>query len=230
MSHSHSVERFVIAVDGPGGVGKTTVCRALAEALGCPHLDTGAFYRAATLVAMLYRLDLANEADVMRAVAATELDYRAGRMLVEGIDMRRAIRSEAVTAQVSKVSAQVGVRTILVGRQRAWVESRGGRAVVEGRDIGTVVFPSAPLKVYLTALPDVRAARRAVQASAGLEEAGLETVRASLARRDHLDSTRPASPLARAVDAIEIETSRIGVDDVVRRVLDLSAERGIAPG
>ena len=142
----------MVAVDGPGGVGKTTVCRAAAEVLGCAHLDTGAYYRAATVVAMLHRSDLANEAEVMRTVAAADLDYRAGRMLVEGIDMSAAIRSEAVTAQVSRVSALAGVRTLLVGRQRAWVESREGRAVVEGRDIGTVVFPSAALKVYLTAL------------------------------------------------------------------------------
>lgn len=225
MSHQRSPERFVIAVDGPGGVGKTTVCRAVGQALGCSHLDTGAFYRAATVVAMLHRLDLANEADVMRAVAAVDLDYRAGRMLVEGIDMSGVIRSGAVTAHVSKVSALAGVRTLLVRRQRAWVESRGGRAVVEGRDIATVVFPSAPLKVYLTAHPEVRAARRAGQASSGLE-----AVRARLARRDRLDSTRLASPLVRAADAIEIDTSRIGVEEVVARVLELSTERGIGPG
>jgi len=216
------VDRLVIAVDGPGGVGKTTACRAVAETLGWSHLDTGSFYRAATVVAMLQRLDLANEAEVMRAVAAVELDYRAGRMLVEGIDMSGAIRSEAVTSQVSGVSALAGVRTLLVARQRSWVESRGGRAVVEGRDIGTAVFPSAPLKVYLTAHPAVRAVRRAGEASAGLE-----AVREGLARRDHQDSTRLVSPLARATDAIEIDTSHISVADVVNKVLDMCTERGL---
>ena len=214
----------MIAVDGPGGVGKTTVCRAVAEALGCSHLDTGAFYRAATVIAMLHRLDLANEADVMRAIAATDLDYRNGRMLVEGVDMTGAIRSDSVAARVSLVAALPGVRTLLVGRQRVWVESRCGRAVVEGRDIGTVVFPSAPLKLYVTALPEVRAARRAHQASSGLE-----AVRERLARRDHLDSTRLVSPLVRAADAIEIDTSHIGVEEVVVKVLELCKQRGIAP-
>ena len=223
MSPAPMPGRFVIAVDGPGGVGKTTVCRAVAGALGILHLDTGAFYRAATVVAMLHRLDPANEADVMRVLAATDLDYRAGRMLVEGIDMSEAIRSGEVTARVSGIAALAGVRALLVERQRAWVGSRGGRAVVEGRDIGTVVFPSAALKVYLTALPEVRAARRAGQSAAGLEK-----VKESLASRDRMDSTRLTSPLVRAPDALEIDTSCMGADEVAGRILDLSADLGIA--
>lgn len=224
MSRQLPAMRAVVAVDGPGGVGKTTVCRTVAGTLGYSHLDTGAYYRAATVVAMLHRSDLANEAEVMRTVAAADLDYRGGRMFVEGIDVSGAIRSKAVTTHVSRVAALAGVRTLLVGRQRAWVESRNGGAVVEGRDIGTVVFPSAPLKVYLTALPEVRAARRASQVSADPE-----TVRERLGRRDHQDSIRLASPLARAADAIEIDTSFLGAEEVVAKILDLCTERGVVP-
>ncbi len=210
----------MIAVDGPGGVGKTTVCRAVAEALGWSHLDTGAFYRAATVMALLHHLDLTNEAEAMRVVADAELDYQAGRMFIAGIDMSEAIRTEAVTTRVSRVAGLAGVRMQLVGKQREWVKRRAGGSVVEGRDIGTVVFPSAPVKVFLTALPEIRASRRAGQASARLE-----VVRENLARRDHLDSTRPVSPMVRAADAIEIDTSDIGVDQVVKSILDLVDRR-----
>ena len=215
---------WVVAVDGPAGVGKTTVARGAAAALGCAHLDTGAFYRAATLIALVHRLDLSNEAELTAAAAAADLDYRGGKMLVEGIDMSSAVRTEAVTAQVSRVSALAGLRIVLVRRQRQWLASRGGRAVVEGRDIGTAVFPGAALKVFLTARPEVRAARRASQDSA--EE---RAVREALERRDRIDSTRRASPLARAEDAVVIDTSDASAEQVVSEVLRLCSERGIGP-
>lgn len=215
---------WVVAVDGPAGVGKTTAARGTAESLGCTHLDTGAFYRAATLVALVRRLDLSNEAEVTAAAAAAGLDYRDGKMLVEGIDMSGAVRTEAVTAQVSRVSALAGLRAVLVGRQREWVASHGGRAVVEGRDIGTAVFPDAALKVFLTARPEVRAARRA-----GEEAAEEGAVREALERRDRIDSTRRASPLARAEDAVVIDTSDASAEKVLSEILRLCAERGIGP-
>ena len=224
MSGTSPPDRFVIAVDGPGGVGKTTVSRAVADALGCAHLDTGAFYRAATLVAMLHHLDLSNDAAVMRVIADTHLDYEDGRMLVEGIDMSEAIRTRAVTARVSRLSTLPGVRLIVAGRQREWPASRGNRAVVEGRDIGTVVFPQAPLKVFLMARPEVRALRRA-----GQQAIPVSAARDHLARRDHLDTTRRASPLVAADDAVEIDTSDMDFRSVVEAVLRLAAERGIRP-
>ena len=224
MRPDRVIVESVIAVDGPGGVGKTTTARAVAAALGWTHLDTGAFYRAATLIAILQRLDLSNEAAVMAAVAGSDLDYRGGAMLVEGIDMSRAIRGETVTAEVSRISTLAGLRLLLVRRQRRWLASNGGRAVVEGRDIGTVVFPAAALKVFLTAPPDVRAARRAGQASTAVE-----TVRNELARRDHIDSTRQSSPLAPAEDAVVIDTSDLAASEVVKEILRLGAERDIGP-
>ena len=213
--------RFVVAVDGPGGVGKTTLSRGVADALGCAHLDTGAYYRAATLVAMVHRVDLSNEAEVMAAAAGAALDYEDGVMLVEGIDVSRAIRTGEVTAEVSRVSALAGLRLLLVGRQREWLASHGGRGVVEGRDIGTVVFPGADLKVFLTARPEVRAARRA-----GQESAGIAAVRDELTRRDHLDSTRPVSPLVKAEDAVVIDTSELTAAGAVEEVLRLCAGFG----
>jgi len=224
MSPTSTLGRFVIAVDGPGGVGKTTVSRAVAGALGCPHLDTGAFYRAATVVAMLHHLDLSNDASVMRVIAAADLEYEDGRMLVEGIDMSEAIRTMAVTAEVSRLSTLPGVRMLLVRRQHEWFASRGSRAVVEGRDIGTMVFPRAPLKVFLMARPEVRASRRARQQSIPVIAA-----RQRLARRDHLDSTRQASPLVAADDAVVIDTSDIDFRSVVTTVLELASDRGIRP-
>ncbi|MDE0170314.1 MAG: (d)CMP kinase [bacterium] len=224
MSGSPTLAEFVIAVDGPGGVGKTTVSRAVAEALGCRHLDTGAFYRAATVLAMLHHLDLSNEAAVMGVIAGTGIEYDDGRIFVEGIDMSKAIRTSAVTARVSRLSTLPGVRMLLVRRQREWLAGRGHRAVVEGRDIGTVVFPQAPLKVFLMARPEVRAFRRA-----GQQAIPVSAARQRLARRDHLDSTRNTSPLVAADDAIVIDTSDIDFRSVVEEILQLAAERGIRP-
>ncbi len=217
------VAPLIIAVDGPGGAGKTTVSRAVAGALGWAHLDTGAFYRAATLVAMIHRLDMATEAAVMKAIAGNSFDYRDGRMLVEGIDLSAPIRSAAVTAEVSRIAALPGVRMQTVRRLRRWVRSRAGRVVVEGRDIGTVVFPSAPLKVFLTARPEVRAGRRAGQTSAESAE-----VQENLARRDHLDSTRRHSPMVAATDATIIDTSDTGITSVVDQIVELASDRGLS--
>lgn len=217
------MSELIIAIDGPGGVGKTSVSRGLAEKLGLAHLDTGAFYRAATVVALMARADLTIEAEVLSAVAAAQLEYRDGVMSVEGVDMNEAIRSEEITTAVSAVAAMASVRAHLVERQRAWVAAADGRAVVEGRDIGTVVFADAPLKVYLTARPEVRAARRAGESV----DASVGEVQADLERRDSYDSTRAASPLHAADDAVVIDTSDIDQDAVIERILALVDERGL---
>ena len=214
----------VVAIDGPGGVGKTTVSRGAARALGYQSLDTGAFYRAAALLVKFHRTDPEDEAAVAAVLSGADLDYRNGAMLVEGVDVSAAIRSEAVTAASSRLARLPGLRLVLVERQRDWVAARGGRAVVEGRDIGTVVFPGAGVKIYLDAPPDVRARRRAGQTSTELGE-----VATQLGRRDRLDSTRAASPLARAQDAVAIDTGALTADQVIARVLELCRDRGIEP-
>jgi cytidylate kinase len=213
----------VIAIDGPGGVGKSTVTRRLATLLGLEYLDTGATYRAATVAALENGADLENEAEVLAAVQESEIAYEEGVILLDGESVASETRSEEVTKAVSAVSAFASVREHVVDIQRQWVADRGGKAVVEGRDIGTVVFPAAPVKAFLTASTEVRAARR----SGDAEAANLEVseIVADLNRRDHLDSTRDTSPLRPADDAIEVDTSGLGIEEVVATILEMVAER-----
>lgn len=212
---------IVVAIDGPGGAGKTSVSRAVARELGLPHLDTGAFYRAATVAVLERDVDPADGAAVTEAVADAQLGYDHGRMLLNGRDVTDEIRSGEVTAAVSAVSAHPAVRHAMVGLQRAWVEERGGQAVIEGRDIGTAVFPDAALKVFLTARPEVRAARRAAQHPT---EPDLTAVASDLDRRDTFDATRQTSPLQAADDAIVVDTSELTMEEVVDLILDLVAD------
>lgn len=215
----HRRQAVVVAIDGPGGVGKTTVARAVADALSIPYLDTGAYYRAATLATLDAGGDPSNEADVLAAVLGRRFDVIDGRLHLDEVDVRDRLRSDEVTAAVSAASAHRSVREVVVDLQRAWVADNGGSAVVEGRDIGTVVFPDAPFKVFLTATPESRAARRA----GDREVAGLsvEEIGARLAARDAADSNRQASPLRPADDALVIDTTDLTVAEVVGKVLSL---------
>ncbi len=213
---------MVVTVDGPAGVGKSTVARAVAAALGIPYLDTGAFYRAATLAVVRAGVPVVDPAAVAAVVAAADLDFCHRAMLLDGEDVTEAIRAPEVAALASAVSTLPEVRHSVVARQRAWVGRRGGQAVVEGRDIGTVVFPDAPVKIYLTADVAERARRRARDPeAAGLT---LEEIERQLRARDHTDSTRAASPLRPAEDAVTIDTTALSVDEVVAIVLGLVAE------
>lgn len=207
---SKTVRPAVIAIDGPGGSGKTSVSRAVSVELGLPHLDTGAYYRAATIAALSSGASKEDADAVINAVRAADLDYDRGVMLLDGRDVSAEIRSEEVTNAVSAVSAYPEVRSQMVAAQRDWVRQRGGAAVVEGRDIGTAVFPDAPMKFYLTARPEVRAARRAQETDATPED-----IQKDLARRDTADSQRAASPLAQADDAVVVDTSDLTIDDVI---------------
>jgi cytidylate kinase len=204
----------VIAIDGPAGSGKSTVSRIVAQRLQLDYLDTGAMYRSVAWAALERGIDTGDLDAVARL--AEKLTVEVGeRVTVDGADATAEIRSPEVTRAVSAVAANPEVRKELVARQRRWAEAHGG-GVLEGRDIGTVVFPQAQLKVYLTADDDERARRRAAEMSR-LHEA--DTVAADIARRDHLDSTRAASPLATADDAVVIDTSGRTIDDIVEEVL-----------
>jgi cytidylate kinase len=208
----------VVAVDGPSGSGKSTVARGVADALGLSVLDTGAMYRAVTLAVLNGGID-PTDADAAAATARQARIDLDDRVLLDGRDVTAEIRGPAVTDAVSIVSAHPGVRKVLVGRQREWVEQHGG-GVVEGRDIGTVVFPDAPVKVFLTASGDERARRRQRDERAADREVDVEAARDALGRRDRLDSTRAASPLRQADDAIVIDTTTRDADDVVAEIVE----------
>jgi len=220
--------RDVIALDGPSGTGKSTVARGLARRLGFRYLDTGAMYRAVTWAALRDGVDPEDASAVTDLARRTRVEVSTDpdrpRVAVDGRPVDREIRSRAVTVAVSPVSATPGVRELLVAAQQQLIG--GGRVVVEGRDIGTVVAPGAPLKVFLTASSDARAHRRSRQD--GIEDH--RDTAADLDRRDTYDSTRKHSPLRAADDAVHVDTTALGVSDVVQHLVDLAVERGIVPG
>lgn len=210
----------VVAIDGPAGSGKSTVARRVANILGWHHLDTGAFYRAATWVVMRAGSDIFSEPEVIAAVAGVRFDQRDHHMFVDGEDVSRAIRSPEVTGAVSPVSAHPGLRSLMVDIQRDWVTSSGAAAVVEGRDIGTVVFPDAIAKVFLTAEASERAKRRARET--GEDPSEVET---AILRRDAIDSARTISPLRPAPDAVLIDTTGHTIEEVVEMIATLVRHR-----
>jgi cytidylate kinase len=212
----------VVALDGPSGTGKSTVARGLASRLGARYLDTGAMYRAATLAVLRAGVDPADATQVVDTVERAGIDISTdpGRPAValDGARVDAEIRSAEVTAAVSAVSANPAVRALLVAAQRELIE--GGPIVVEGRDIGSVVWPTARPKVYLTASASARATRRAGE----LNDEDVATVAADIDRRDRLDSTRAASPLAKAADAVELDTTDLDVDEVISRLVDMAMD------
>ena len=206
----------VIAIDGPAGSGKTTIARALADRLGLAYLDTGAMYRAVVFAALRAGIDLQDEVALARTARAMDLQLDRTSCVVDGVDATQAIRGPEVTSAVSVVAAVADVRINLVGRQRNWVAERGG-GVVEGRDIGSVVFPDALLKVYLTASPEERARRRAGETG----DIDVEVVAADIRRRDAADSGRKVSPLVEADGSVILDTSDLTVDEVVEAIVAL---------
>jgi cytidylate kinase len=201
----------VIAIDGPAGSGKSTVGKRLAAELGLEYLDTGAMYRGVTFAALRRGIDPADTDVVGRLAQQVELDLAAdGTLTVDGVDATIEIRGPEVTRAVSLVAANSAVRKELVRRQREWAETRGG-GVLEGRDIGSVVFPDAKLKVYLTASPEVRAERRSKEVT----DLDYATVAADIARRDAADQGRDDSPLAEAEGALVVDTSDRAIDEIV---------------
>ena len=205
----------VVAIDGPAGAGKSTIARELARVLNLPYLDTGAMYRGITCAALRKGVDPSDDAAVAELALVTQLDISEDGLLVDGIDATADIRGEAVTRAVSSVAANSEVRRDLRERQRSWVTSRGG-GVVEGRDIATVVFPDARLKVFLTASPLVRAQRRVAQIGGDVDQ-----IARDIAERDHKDSTRSDSPLRESENAILVDTSNRSIEDVVNQIVEV---------
>ncbi len=206
----------VIAIDGPAGSGKSTVAKAVAIRLGLDYLDTGAMYRSVAFAALRGGVDPEDAEVVANLARNIDLEISPnGTVKVDDVDATIEIRGPEVTRAVSIVAANPEVRTEMRARQRQWVAKRGG-GVMEGRDIGTVVFPDARLKVYLDASPEVRAARRSKEVS----DLSYETVATDLARRDALDQNRTHDPLRTADDAVVIDTSDLSVDQIVDAIME----------
>ncbi|MGE5653557.1 MAG: (d)CMP kinase [Bacillota bacterium] len=220
---------MAIAIDGPAGAGKSTVAKMLANRLRFCHIDTGAMYRAITLAALRLDLDLDNDQQVAKLAEHLELDIRPAsdtmHIFLNGEDITELIRDPSVSANVSRVARLASVRSQLVRWQRQLAQSQC--VVMDGRDIGTHVLPDAPLKVFLTASLAERARRRMQElADKGLSTA-ISQVQADIATRDEIDSKREASPLARALDAVEIDTSQLSAEQAVEKILHLAKIRGI---
>ena len=207
---------IVVAIDGPAGAGKSTIAKALAARLGVRYLDTGAMYRAVTFAAMSSGIELNDQNLVADLTRKSKMLLTDESVVINGLDATVAIRSSEVTAAVSTVAANSQVRTELRERQRQWIADHNG-GVVEGRDIGSVVFPDATLKVYLTASPIVRARRRVAQSGGNVDE-----IATSIASSDLQDSSRGDSPLTQTDDAIIIDTSDRSIDEVVAHLVELT--------
>lgn len=214
---------LVIAIDGPSGAGKGTVARTVAARLDYQHVDTGAMYRAVAWKARATGTDLHDGASVAALAAGATFDLGA-RVRIDGEDVTEIIRTPDIDRAAGIVAQHLALREVLVARQRSY--GAGGGVVMEGRDIGSVVFPQADVKVYLDAAPEERARRRAGDAAhAAGRDAGVNAVAEALEARDHTDRTRVVSPLRLAPDAVYIDTTHLGVDEVVQQVMRLVEAR-----
>ena len=212
---------MVIAIDGPAGAGKSTVARAVAKALGFTYLDSGAMYRCVALAALDRHLDLADGESLGEMAWSLKIDFEGDTVHLDGRPAEGRIRSPEVTIASSKVSVHPQVRQAMVKRQRELIAA--GNYVAEGRDIGTVVSPDSPLKVFLTATEEERARRRAAETGASVEK-----VREAIEDRDRRDSGREHGALRAADDSVSLDTTDLTPDQVVERIAELARERGIA--
>lgn len=218
--------QLIIAIDGPAGSGKSTTARIVAERLGLLHIDTGAMYRAVTLKVLEAGLKLDDQDAIARLLKSTEVELRqvgtVRRVILDGKDVTDRIRDPDVTRAVSAVSRVRKVREAMVRQQRALGAVSG--VVLDGRDIGTVVFPDADLKIFLVASLDKRAERRRTELLESGMDAPLGTLKQEIERRDDLDSSREESPLRRAPDAMELDTSNLTIDEQVELVVNKAKE------
>lgn len=215
---------MIVAIDGPAGAGKSTASRAVAQALGFAHMDTGAMYRAVTLAALRDGLDIGDRASLDAFVASMDVSLDDNSLTIDGTDVTSRLRSAEVTQAVARVASQPQVRAALVPLQRRLAQRRD--IVVEGRDIGTVVFPDAEIKVYLTASPTERALRRTRQLGLDEDTDTIEEMAADIHSRDTTDATREVSPLQQAHGSRLIDSSDMTLDEVVAAIVALVEQDG----
>jgi CMP/dCMP kinase len=217
------MKKLIIAIDGPSGAGKGTIARAIAAQLGYRHVDSGAMYRAVGWKALRDAVSLDDEPAVADLAERSPVEVSSTQVTIDGHDVTRAIRTPEIDRAAAGVARLPRVRAILVDRQRQM--GAGGGIVMEGRDIGTVVFPDADVKLYLDATPEERARRRATDPAHSGVPAAVSEVATALTARDELDRTRAASPLYAAADALVVDTTGKSVEDVVKNVLEVVEQK-----
>ena len=213
---------MIIAIDGPAGAGKSTIAKKVADSLGYVYIDTGAMYRAFTYELLTSSISLSDIEEITKVLEKTNIEFKNNEIFLNNLNVTNEIRSKNVTANVSAVSAIPQVREKLVDLQRKIASENN--SILDGRDIGTVVFPNAELKIFLTASVKIRALRRYNELIAKDKNIDINEIEAEIEKRDKLDSSRETSPLIKAADAIEIDTSNLSIDEVVNTILKLAEE------
>ena len=213
---------MIIAIDGPAGAGKSTIAKKVADRLGYIYIDTGAMYRAFTYELLISSISLSDIEEITKVLEKTNIEFKNSEIFLNNLNVTNEIRSKNVTANVSAVSAIPQVREKLVNLQRKIASE--SNSILDGRDIGTVVFPNAELKIFLTASVKIRALRRYNELIAKDKNIDINEIEAEIEKRDKLDSSRETSPLIKAADAIEIDTSDLSIDEVANTILKLAEE------